>query len=35
MAIKYGFYNSISGDRTYNATDFGSIFDGIIQRRHI
>jgi hypothetical protein len=31
MAIKYGFYNSISGDRTYNATDFGSIFDGIIR----
>lgn len=31
MAIKYGFYNSISGDRKYNAEDFGRIFDGIIR----
>lgn len=31
MAIKYGFYNSISGDRKYNAEDFGKIFDGVIR----
>ena len=31
MAIKYGFYNSISGDRKYNAEDFGRIFDGDIR----
>jgi len=31
MAIKYGFYNSIDGDRRYNAKDFGKIFDGIIR----
>jgi len=31
MAIKYGFYNSIDGDRRYNAEDFGKIFEGIIR----
>lgn len=30
MAFSYGFFNSHSGDRTYNAKQFGSIFDGII-----
>jgi hypothetical protein len=30
MAITYGFYNSVAGDRTYNAEQFGAIFDGII-----
>ena len=30
MALTYGFYNSYNGDRTYDATDISSIFDGII-----
>lgn len=30
MTVTYGFYNSLSGDRVYDAEDFGSIFDGII-----
>ena len=30
MAVTYGFYNSVDGDRKYNAEQFGSIFDGII-----
>jgi len=30
MTITYGFYNSVSGDRTYNAIELSSIFDGII-----
>lgn len=30
MTITYGFYNSVGGDRTYNAVQFSSIFDGII-----
>ena len=30
MAFTYGFYNSVSGDRKYNAEQFGSIFDGLI-----
>ena len=25
-----GFYNSVNGDRTYDADQFGSLFDGII-----
>lgn len=29
--ISYGFYNSLNGDRRYNATHFSSIFDGIIK----
>lgn len=31
MSVTYGFYNSLNGDRKYNAIQFGSIFDGIIQ----
>lgn len=30
MAIKYGFYNSVDGDRTYDAVDLASMFDGVI-----
>lgn len=30
MALTYGFYDSINGDRTYNAQDWSSIFNGII-----
>lgn len=30
MALTYGFYNSLNGDRRYNAEQFGSIFDGVI-----
>lgn len=30
MAIKYGFYNSVGGDRTYDAVDVSSMFDGVI-----
>lgn len=30
MAFEYGFYNSINGDRKYNALDFGKVFDGVI-----
>jgi hypothetical protein len=30
MAVTYGFYNSLAGDRVYNATQFSSIFEGII-----
>lgn len=30
MALTYGFYSSINGDRKYNALQFGSIFDGVI-----
>lgn len=30
MAITSGFYNSVNGDRTYDADQFGSLFDGII-----
>lgn len=30
MAITYGFYNSVGGDRTYDAVQLSSIFDGII-----
>lgn len=29
--LTYGFYDSINHDRRYNAIQFGSIFDGIIQ----
>jgi hypothetical protein len=31
MTITYGFYDSISSDRLYNALQMSSIFDGIIQ----
>lgn len=30
MAVTYGFYDSVGGDRTYNALQMSSIFDGII-----
>lgn len=30
MAITYGFYNSVGGDRTYDALDMGKMFDGVI-----
>ena len=30
MALTCGFYNSLNGDRKYNALQFGSIFDGVI-----
>lgn len=30
MSFKFGFYNSVNGDRKYDAEDFGRIFDGII-----
>jgi len=30
MTVSYGFYNSVGGDRTYNAIQMSSIFDGII-----
>lgn len=31
MSLTYGFYNSIGGDRKYNALQMSSIFDGIIE----
>lgn len=30
MSFSYGFYDSLNHDRMYNAAQFGSIFDGII-----
>ena len=30
MALTFGFYNSVEGDRVYDAIQFGEIFDGII-----
>lgn len=30
MAFRYGFYNSIDGDRKYDAEQFGDMFSGII-----
>lgn len=30
MAVTYGFYNSLNGDRRYDAIQMSSIFDGII-----
>lgn len=30
MALTFGFYDSINGDRTYNAKDFSRFFDGIL-----
>lgn len=32
MAIISGFYNSVNGDRKYDAEDFGKLMDGIIQQ---
>jgi hypothetical protein len=31
MSVTYGFYNSLNGDRRYDATQMSSIFDGIIR----
>lgn len=31
MAVTFGFYNSVRGDRVYNAEQMSSIFSGIIQ----
>lgn len=31
MAFTFGFYNSLNGDRSYDATQISSIFDGIIK----
>lgn len=31
MAVSYGFYNSLNGDRKYDALQMSSIFDGIIR----
>lgn len=31
MTVTYGFFNSVNGDRTYDAKDFAEIFDGIIE----
>lgn len=30
MSFKFGFYNSLNGDRKYDAIQFGQLFDGII-----
>lgn len=30
MALKSGFFNSVKGDRVYNADDFNNIFQGVI-----
>lgn len=30
MSVSFGFYNSLNGDRKYNATQLSSIFDGLI-----
>lgn len=31
MALTSGFFNSVDGDRKYNAEDFGAIFSGVIK----
>ena len=31
MTVSYGFYNSLNGDRKYNARHMSMIFDGIIR----
>ena len=31
MSLTYGFYNSTNGDRKYDAEDFNSLFDGILE----
>ena len=30
MAITYGFFNSVNGDRTYNADQMSEYFDGLV-----
>jgi len=31
MTVTYGFYNSFEGDRTYNASQFSTLFEGLIR----
>lgn len=31
MSVSYGFFNSVNGDRKYDANQFGSIYDGVIE----
>ncbi len=31
MSVTFGFYNSVNGDRKYDAIQMSSIFDGIIR----
>lgn len=31
MAVKSGFFDSVGGDRTYNAEDFSTIYEGIVK----
>lgn len=31
MSVTFGFYNSVTGDRTYDATQISNLFDGIIK----
>lgn len=31
MTVTFGFFNSVSSDRVYDATDFGELFDGVIE----
>lgn len=31
MSVSFGFYNSVNGDRVYDAIDMGRIFDGVIR----
>jgi hypothetical protein len=31
MSLTYGFYNSVGGDRSYNASQFGELFNGLIR----
>lgn len=30
MAVTYGFFNSVNGDRKYNADQMSSYFDGLV-----
>ena len=30
MAVSYGFFNSISGDRSYNADQMSAYFEGLV-----
>jgi len=31
LSVTYGFYNSVNGDRKYDAIQVSSIFDGIVK----
>lgn len=35
MAIRYGFFNSLNGDRLYNADDFNRYFEGLISQNGV